>query len=52
MEPSNVIGLYYWARDLGATSLADLALRYLCQHFTQVGKICTRVRCMKCYLDA
>ncbi|KAJ0064218.1 hypothetical protein NL108_001530, partial [Boleophthalmus pectinirostris] len=36
MAPSNVIGLYHWSRDLGATSLADLALRFLCQHFTQV----------------
>ncbi|KAJ0036716.1 hypothetical protein NQD34_005393 [Periophthalmus magnuspinnatus] len=36
MDPSNVIGLYHWSRDLGATSLADLALRFLCQHFTQV----------------
>lgn len=36
MDPSNVTGLYHWARDLGATSLADLALRYLCKHFTQV----------------
>lgn len=36
MDPSNVTGLYHWARDLGATRLADLSLRYLCQHFTQV----------------
>ncbi|KAM6925344.1 kelch repeat and BTB domain-containing protein 12-like isoform 2-T2 [Xenentodon cancila] len=36
MDPSNCIGLYHWARDLGATDLADCALRYLCQHFTQV----------------
>ncbi|KAK7884217.1 hypothetical protein WMY93_027340 [Mugilogobius chulae] len=36
MDPSNVIGLYHWARDLGASRLADLALRFLCQHFTQV----------------
>uniref|UniRef100_A0A8C6TLE5 Kelch repeat and BTB domain containing 12 n=1 Tax=Neogobius melanostomus TaxID=47308 RepID=A0A8C6TLE5_9GOBI len=38
MDPSNVTGLYHWARDLGATNLADLSLRYLCQHFTQVCK--------------
>ncbi len=37
MDPSNCVGLYHWARDLGATSLADCALRYLCQHFAQVG---------------
>lgn len=37
MDPSNCIGLYHWARDLGATDLADCALRYICQHFTQVG---------------
>uniref|UniRef100_A0A4W6F664 Kelch repeat and BTB domain containing 12 n=1 Tax=Lates calcarifer TaxID=8187 RepID=A0A4W6F664_LATCA len=36
MDPSNCIGLYHWARDLGATGLADCALRYLCQHFAQV----------------
>ncbi|XP_047458218.1 kelch repeat and BTB domain-containing protein 12-like [Mugil cephalus] len=38
MDPSNCIGLYHWARDLGATTLADCAFRYLCQHFTQVCK--------------
>ncbi|CAK6968238.1 kelch repeat and BTB domain-containing protein 12-like [Scomber scombrus] len=36
MDPSNCIGLYHWARDLGATGLADCAFRYLCQHFAQV----------------
>ncbi|KAM7404833.1 hypothetical protein PAMP_012144 [Pampus punctatissimus] len=36
MDPSNCVGLYHWARDLGATGLADCALRYLCQHFAQV----------------
>ncbi|KAM9344160.1 kelch repeat and BTB domain-containing protein 12-like [Pholidichthys leucotaenia] len=36
MDSSNCIGLYHWARDLGATDLADCALRYLCQHFAEV----------------
>ncbi|CAI5647696.1 unnamed protein product [Oreochromis niloticus] len=36
MDPSNCVGLYHWARNLGATGLADCALRYLCQHFAQV----------------
>ncbi|XP_054644090.1 kelch repeat and BTB domain-containing protein 12-like [Dunckerocampus dactyliophorus] len=36
MDASNCVGLYHWARDLGATSLADCAFQYLCQHFTQV----------------
>ncbi|XP_072223218.1 kelch repeat and BTB domain-containing protein 12-like [Leuresthes tenuis] len=36
MDPSNCIGLYHWARDLGATDLADCALKYICQHFAQV----------------
>ncbi|XP_023185664.1 kelch repeat and BTB domain-containing protein 12-like isoform X2 [Xiphophorus maculatus] len=36
MDASNCVGLYYWARDLGATDLADCALKYICQHFTQV----------------
>ncbi|KAJ4934308.1 hypothetical protein JOQ06_007106 [Pogonophryne albipinna] len=36
MDPSNCIGLYHWARDLGAAGLANCALRYLCQHFAQV----------------
>nr|XP_020475447.1 kelch repeat and BTB domain-containing protein 12-like [Monopterus albus] len=38
MDPSNCVGLYHWARDLGATGLADCALRYLCQQFSQVCK--------------
>uniref|UniRef100_A0A3Q3J8D5 BTB domain-containing protein n=1 Tax=Monopterus albus TaxID=43700 RepID=A0A3Q3J8D5_MONAL len=38
MDPSNCVGLYHWARDLGATGLADCALRYLCQQFSQVGQ--------------
>lgn len=37
MDTSNCVGLYHWARDLGATGLADCAFRYLCQHFVQVG---------------
>ncbi|XP_061909751.1 kelch repeat and BTB domain-containing protein 12-like [Entelurus aequoreus] len=36
MDVSNCVGLYHWARDLGATGLADCAFRYLCQHFAQV----------------
>ncbi|XP_013990165.1 kelch repeat and BTB domain-containing protein 12 isoform X1 [Salmo salar] len=36
MDTSNCVGLYHWARDLGAADLADLALRYLCRHFAQV----------------
>ncbi|KAM4609963.1 kelch repeat and BTB domain-containing protein 12-like [Polymixia lowei] len=36
MDPSNCVGLYHWARDLGATDLAACALRYLCQNFAQV----------------
>lgn len=36
MDPSNCVGLYHWARDLGATGLADCALRYMCQHFAEV----------------
>lgn len=36
MEPSNCVGVYQWARVLGATCLADHALKYTCQHFTQV----------------
>ncbi|KAM3872435.1 kelch repeat and BTB domain-containing protein 12-like [Diretmus argenteus] len=36
MDPSNCIGLYHWAKDLGATGLAECALRYICQHFAQV----------------
>lgn len=37
MDPSNCVGLYHWARDLGAAGLADCALRYICQHFAEVG---------------
>ncbi|KAF6718282.1 Kelch repeat and BTB domain-containing protein 12 [Oryzias melastigma] len=36
MDPSNCVGLYHWARDLGVCDLADCALKYLCQHFAQV----------------
>uniref|UniRef100_A0A3Q1FA96 Kelch repeat and BTB domain containing 12 n=1 Tax=Acanthochromis polyacanthus TaxID=80966 RepID=A0A3Q1FA96_9TELE len=36
MDTSNCIGLYHWARDLGATDLADGALKYLYQHFARV----------------
>ncbi|KAM8830819.1 kelch repeat and BTB domain-containing protein 12-like [Synchiropus picturatus] len=36
MDASNCVGLHHWAQALGATDLADSALRYLCQHFTQV----------------
>ncbi|XP_021179210.2 kelch repeat and BTB domain-containing protein 12 isoform X1 [Fundulus heteroclitus] len=36
MDASNCVGLNYWARDLGATDLADCALKYICQHFAQV----------------
>nr|XP_043893770.1 kelch repeat and BTB domain-containing protein 12-like [Solea senegalensis] len=36
MDPSNCVGLYHWAQNLGATGLADNAYRHLCQHFTQV----------------
>ncbi|KAJ8016333.1 hypothetical protein DPEC_G00006100 [Dallia pectoralis] len=36
MDTSNCVGLYHWARDLGATDLAGISLRYLCRHFTQV----------------
>lgn len=37
MDPSNCVGLYHWARDLGVCDLADCALKYLCQHFAQVS---------------
>lgn len=37
MDPSNCVGLYHWARDLGAAGLAAGALRYMCQHFAEVG---------------
>ncbi|XP_067096326.1 LOW QUALITY PROTEIN: kelch repeat and BTB domain-containing protein 12-like [Osmerus mordax] len=36
MDPSNCVGLYHWARDLGASDLADSAWRYLCRNFSQV----------------
>ncbi|XP_062853985.1 kelch repeat and BTB domain-containing protein 12 [Trichomycterus rosablanca] len=36
MEVSNCLGIYYYARDLGAEELADQAQRYLRQHFTEV----------------
>lgn len=36
MEVSNCLGIYYYARDLGAEDLADQAQRYLRQHFTEV----------------
>ncbi|TWW56762.1 Kelch repeat and BTB domain-containing protein 12 [Takifugu flavidus] len=36
MDPSNCVGLYHWARNMGATGLADCALRYMCQHFAEV----------------
>ncbi|XP_068181155.1 kelch repeat and BTB domain-containing protein 12-like [Antennarius striatus] len=36
MDASNCVGLYHWARDLGASSLADCAFIYLCQHFAEV----------------
>ncbi|XP_076598223.1 kelch repeat and BTB domain-containing protein 12-like [Chaetodon auriga] len=36
MDPSNCVGLYHWARDLGASGLANSALRYVCQHFAEV----------------
>ncbi|XP_056605675.1 kelch repeat and BTB domain-containing protein 12 [Triplophysa dalaica] len=36
MDMSNCLGIYYYARDLGAEELADEAQRYLRQHFTEV----------------
>ncbi|XP_035380243.1 kelch repeat and BTB domain-containing protein 12 isoform X2 [Electrophorus electricus] len=36
MDASNCLGIYYYARDLGAEDLADQAQRYLRQHFTEV----------------
>lgn len=36
MDINNCLGIYYYARDLGAEDLADQAHRYLQQHFTQV----------------
>ncbi|XP_003973349.1 kelch repeat and BTB domain-containing protein 12 isoform X2 [Takifugu rubripes] len=36
MDASNCLGVYYFARDLGAEELADHAQRYVRQHFVQV----------------
>ncbi|XP_076124910.1 kelch repeat and BTB domain-containing protein 12 [Alosa pseudoharengus] len=36
MDVNNCVGIYYYARDLGAEDLADQARRFLQQHFTQV----------------
>ncbi|XP_038553048.1 kelch repeat and BTB domain-containing protein 12 [Micropterus salmoides] len=36
MDASNCLGVYYFARDLGADDLADHAQRFLRQHFVQV----------------
>ncbi|XP_039972519.1 kelch repeat and BTB domain-containing protein 12 [Xiphias gladius] len=36
MDASNCLGVYYFARDLGAEELADHAQRFLRQHFVQV----------------
>lgn len=36
MDASNCLGVYYFARDLGAEDLADHAQRCLRQHFVQV----------------
>ncbi|KAJ8370786.1 hypothetical protein SKAU_G00108140 [Synaphobranchus kaupii] len=36
MDPSNCLGLYFYARDLGADDLAVQAQRYLCRHFAEV----------------
>ncbi|KAG9332471.1 hypothetical protein JZ751_014569 [Albula glossodonta] len=36
MDPSNCLGLYLYAQDLGAEGLARQAQRYLCQNFTEV----------------
>ncbi|XP_028303636.1 kelch repeat and BTB domain-containing protein 12 [Gouania willdenowi] len=36
MDASNCLGVYYFARDLGAEELADHAHRFLRQHFVQV----------------
>ncbi|XP_028261938.1 kelch repeat and BTB domain-containing protein 12 [Parambassis ranga] len=36
MDASNCLGVFYFARDLGAEDLADHAQRYLRQHFVQV----------------
>ena len=36
MDASNCLGVYYYARELGAEELADKAKRFLRQHFVQV----------------
>ncbi|XP_077385086.1 kelch repeat and BTB domain-containing protein 12 [Festucalex cinctus] len=36
MDASNCLGVFYFARDLGAEELADSAQRFLRQHFVQV----------------
>lgn len=36
MDASNCLGVFYFARDLGAEELADHAQRYLRQHFVEV----------------
>uniref|UniRef100_UPI0037E7CF7E kelch repeat and BTB domain-containing protein 12 n=1 Tax=Semicossyphus pulcher TaxID=241346 RepID=UPI0037E7CF7E len=36
MDASNCLGVYYFARDLGAEDLADHAQRFMRQHFVQV----------------
>lgn len=36
MDSSNCLGVYYFARDLGAEELADHAHRFLRQHFAEV----------------
>lgn len=36
MDASNCLGVYFFARDLGAEELADHAQRFLRQHFVQV----------------
>ncbi|KAG7477867.1 hypothetical protein MATL_G00074130 [Megalops atlanticus] len=36
MDASNCLGVYYYARSLGAEDLEDQAQRYLRQHFAQV----------------
>lgn len=38
MDTSNCLGVYYYARGLGAEQLADQAQRFLQQHFVQVCK--------------
>lgn len=36
MDPSNCLGLYFYAQDLGADDLAGQARHYLCRHFAEV----------------